>query len=919
MVLINNRLNDNAKTNQTITYFELYKNTKFTDMQNTLHFSSNKARDKFFTELGETCDGFLTYYTPFNFRRDRGLVRVPKTMDELQGYNYGRFLNGWDKKVYYFFVGGMTYLNDQTTQLEIVIDVVMTYTQGDVLNSLQGIEVKRQHLGSMMKEDLMENLRCNNDLLPINTLRYEREKSVLFNKMSVIVETGVSLDKDTWGDENSPKMKTANGNHINDTVSMTDLYIFSATEWSNFVTDLKDYPWIAQNIKKATIVPTATLDGWKTDKNHMVNFTGEPPKDKWVDFSPLNTTPKQLREWLHLAKDGSEDFLIRDGLLTVELTDFRNHTVPIKPSAIDMVQGIEIMSYQDMGYNNVIEIYHKADQARYQLDGKRFAHGTFLNNVLRFDNFDNAPLMIDNGLLAKANSAYARQNADQDTISGKINRVMDGNNSTKDRVMSAFSIYSDVFSGGLLGGIAKGAGLFKDEYNYYRDQKAQFKQWAITPPTITDGSYNTNIPRLADAYGVFLLFAFPSQQDVDKMKRYHGDYGFDTEGLTTSLDNIHSMSICNWVQFDGSWTLPDVDANFVTQLQAIFSAGVRLFHDYDYMLNYDPKDNRVIDEFDVDDDYDEVNNNHKIHTITNSEGYSFYVIESDGEFGFIDCGLSEKTTKRDREKAIEQLNSLGVNKFKFGVVTHWHDDHVTWLNTKTFNSWDGYNLYEEIPSLFEDYEVEKLYYMPFEYDRIKDYIKMGNVPEDKFNMWNTNYHEVLKIAREHNVELVELNTTEFTHDFKFGGFDITLVFKRPNSWWYENYYNNNYDSIQTIVKREVNGHVWTGWFTGDAHNISMTSNIELLADKNIIDHIDFIEVPHHGHTASESNVHIAKERFGLAKFALISTKEERLTDGEKEGTVNFFAPNYFITGNGSIEVNYDNAITVTQNGTSQKY
>lgn len=591
-----NRLQDpNYRGNRTVCYFEFFKNTKFTDMQNTLHFESNEERDKWFSRLGDAePENFITLEAPFNYRRDRGNVRVNASMDDLVGFNYGRFLNGWDKKIYYFFVAGMTYLNEGTTQIEIVIDVVMTYTQGKVLETIGGIEVKRQHLTQATRTSLMENLRTNNDVLPVDTLRYEREKSVTFKKMSVIVETAVSLDDSTWGSEDTPKMKTADGNHLNDTVSMTDLYIYELTDWSNFTTKLKDYPWIAQNIKSATIVPTATVEHITLDDTNKVNETGELLPNTWVDFSPLNTDIPTIRKWLNLNEDGSEDFMIRDNIMTIELTDYRNHTVPIKPSMIDLVEGIEIGSYQDMGYNNVIEIYHKADQARYQNDGNRYAHGTFLNNVLRFDNFDNAPLMINNGKLAKTNSSYSRSNANQDTISGRINRVMDGSNSTKDRVMSAFSIYSDVFSGGLLGSVAKGAGLFKDEYNYYRDQKAQFKQWEITPPTITDGSYNTNIPRLANAYGVFLLFALPSLADMNKIKRYYGDYGFDVAGISTSLEPLDSMSICNWVQFDGSWTIPDVDSNFILQLQSIFSAGVRMFHDYDRMLTYDPKDNRVV-------------------------------------------------------------------------------------------------------------------------------------------------------------------------------------------------------------------------------------------------------------------------------------------------------------------------------------
>lgn len=587
--------NYKGSTKKTICYFEFWKNTKFVDMQNTLHFDSNEERDKWFSLLGQgDKENFITSEVPFNFRRDRGNVRVPITMDELQGFNYGRFLNGWDKRIYYFFIGGMSYLNDNTTQVEIVIDVVMTYTQGNVLQNLAGIDVKRQHLTSDTRDYLMENLRSNDDVLPVNTLKYVKSREAIFKKFKVIVESSVSLDESTWGSDDSPKMKTSGGMHINYDVGMSDLYVYDETEWSNFTTKLKDYPWIAQNIKSATIVPADMLNGIPIDENNAINMSGNQDKNDFIDFNSfLSLDIDKLRKWVGIKSDGSEDYLIRDNLMTFELTDYRNHTVPIKPSNVDLTEGIVIGSKQNVGYNNVIEIYHARDDARRADDGLWYSHGNWLNNVLRLDNFDNAPLMIDNGKLAKANSAYSRANTNQDTFSGRINRIMDGSNSTNDRVMSAFSIYSDVFSGGLLGSVAKGAGLFKDEYNYYRDQKAQFKQWGITPPTVTDGSYNNSILKMANAYGVFLNVSVASKADMDKMRRYYGDYGFDTNGISTQLDDINSMTICNWVQFDGHWTIPNVDSNFVIQLQSIFSAGVRLFHNYDSMLTYDPKDNKI--------------------------------------------------------------------------------------------------------------------------------------------------------------------------------------------------------------------------------------------------------------------------------------------------------------------------------------
>lgn len=561
--------------------FVVFKNTKFTDMQNTVHFGSNAERDMFFDYQ---LKNKLSFDSPFNFRRDRGNVRVPMLMDDLQGYNYGYFINAFDSKRYYFFVGGMTYLNDKVTQLEIVIDIVMTYTQGNVLENLQGVEVQRRHLSSDELSKLEEELRCNDDLLPITTLKYVHDVDIIWNEWSVIVQTAVKLDGN-YGDENAPKMNTANGCQLDNTIGATDLYVFSYEEFTAKMSELADKPWVTQNIKKATLVPTDFVSNLElnTDKSIMGGTSSH------VDVSALNFTKVDLRQWLGINDFGKEDYLIHDGMMTIEVTDYRNHTLLLKPSMLR--ETTEFAAYSIVGYDNVLEICVDRDSARTNGDSK----GLFLDNVLRLDNFDNMPMLIDNTTLNKANTAYQRQIDQQQTLTGKINTLTDSNASLTDRLYSGFSLYSDIFSGGVMGSAAKAAGLLKNEYEYYRNQKAQYKQWGITPPTVTDGSYGSALLRKSQNWGVHMRVAVPEKSEVQKMQRYHGNYGFDVFGLVNDTGSLYTNSICNWLQFTGQWIIPDIDVNFMTQLQTLMEAGVRFFYDYNNLNNYDPKDNTVIE------------------------------------------------------------------------------------------------------------------------------------------------------------------------------------------------------------------------------------------------------------------------------------------------------------------------------------
>ena len=148
-----------------LTSFTFYKNTLFTDMQNTVHFNSNNERDNWFNSYFDS-NNKIEFEHAFNMRRDRATLKVPRGFEELLGFNYCRFLNGFDNRFYYAYVTGMSYLNDRTTEVTLIIDVLMTYTQGNVIQNLQNVEVERQHLPIAIMDKYMPFLRTNDDVVP---------------------------------------------------------------------------------------------------------------------------------------------------------------------------------------------------------------------------------------------------------------------------------------------------------------------------------------------------------------------------------------------------------------------------------------------------------------------------------------------------------------------------------------------------------------------------------------------------------------------------------------------------------------------------------------------------------------------------------------------------------------------------------
>ena len=324
-----------------LSQFTLYKNTNFTDMQNTLHFNSNNERDNWFSTYF-TDDNVITFQNPFNFRYDRGTLKVPIVMNELQGFNYCKFVDGFDGKTYYAFIVKTSYLNDRTTQLDLVIDVVMTYTQGNILENLQNVEVIRQHLPLQELQGREEYLRMNDDILPTSTMMFidpsdftsNHSTGVQFDSFMYIIQSAVELDND-FGSEDKPKMNTATGGTYDGITSAISLYLVASGDLDRLLTELSKFPWITQNFKTIVKVPAFFFDlsqlntvDCKGVQLHVLD--GE--KISTVLPLPFVLTKPKIKEVLGL-KD-FEDYLVRDQVINIYLTDYRGNQLNFETGKI---------------------------------------------------------------------------------------------------------------------------------------------------------------------------------------------------------------------------------------------------------------------------------------------------------------------------------------------------------------------------------------------------------------------------------------------------------------------------------------------------------------------------------------------------------------------------------------------------------
>ena len=79
-------------------------------------------------------------------------------------------------------------------------------------------------------------------------------------------------------------------------------------------------------------------------------------------------------------------------------------------------------------------------------------------------------------------------------------------------------------------------------------------------------------------FGIHFKFSKPSKSEMNKIKKYYKLFGYELNNHGSKLEKVDSMSICNYIQFEGSWSIKNVDVAIIEMMKAQFEGGVRLWH-----------------------------------------------------------------------------------------------------------------------------------------------------------------------------------------------------------------------------------------------------------------------------------------------------------------------------------------------------
>lgn len=567
-----------------LTDFTFYKNTPFTDFTNTILFSSNEERDKYFDYRFESIS-FLNIR--FNFIRDRGIVKITTPYHAMAGVNYCRFTSDFEPNVtYYAYVMDYKYLNDDTTEVQLLIDGIMTFCQGDTLSKFNNLRVTRKHLSRHEYESRIRELKNNDDVIKTHTKRYTHTNQLLFKDLDVLIQISCSLTAE-FGNVDDPKIESSDGITFDKITSPVNLYTVKKEHFNELMEKLSPFPWITQNIRSVSLVPSILLENktvkvspksFKFDHLYTLRDGATTELNRFdIDLLKISKTINEMYEMFNL--DPKEDkHLLRNEYTTTEVYTFLGDQLFIDNGQLSETFGLSFRSRYVMGYHNEVGVYVRNYKAEENEDG------SFLNDAIFIKGFDDVPIMIDNYNLAMSKSANQRQLAESKLISNQISNIADSGADPKDRFFDAASLATNLSPMNLFG-------KFVDEHDFYQRQQAEMKDMALSSDTVTNQSNNNSLAIARDFFGITVKHAQPTKTEWEKIKKYYKLFGYLVNDENSRVDP-RQMTICDYVQFSGQFMIDNVDISINEMLKSQFENGVRFWH---YNNVRDPMNQNILD------------------------------------------------------------------------------------------------------------------------------------------------------------------------------------------------------------------------------------------------------------------------------------------------------------------------------------
>src|SRR5699024_10686249 len=332
----------------------------------------------------------------------------------------------------------------------------------------------------------------------------------------VLMQVSCSLTA-YFGDVDNHKIVSSESITFDKITSTVNLYTVKKDKFNDLMELLSDFPWITQNIRSVSLVPSILLEN-KTIKANPKSYTFNDlytlRDNATTGLNRFDTQllkiSKSIDELYDLFNlDPDEDkHLLRNEYTTSEVYTFNGDQLFIDNGLLSDKYGLFFRSSYIMGYHNEVAIYIENYKSEEDIEG------SFLNDAIFIKNFDDVPIMIDNYNLSMAKSANQRQLAESKLVSNRIANITDKGTDPKDRFMDDMSLVSKLSSASLFG-------KFVDEHDFYKQQQAEQKDMALNTDTVTGASNNNSLAIARGFFGLTVKHAQPTENEWKKIKTYY--------------------------------------------------------------------------------------------------------------------------------------------------------------------------------------------------------------------------------------------------------------------------------------------------------------------------------------------------------------------------------------------------------------
>lgn len=321
--------------------------------RNVVDWRDQQHKDSYFSSLkSDSCElGSMTYLKP----NDPIFVDVP--FSKAYSYNYIVVENPKlpvpgevEPRKLYYFVTAVGYVAPNTTSIAVQLDVWTTY--GDTAEFGRCF-VERGHVG--IAAEMSKPTPTADKLGPARSKVYRRyltaaEGLDIGNEYligdvdafsiadydhgwAVVIMSTTDLLAD-WGTLSNPSMTTADGQVTDGLIGGCNVYSMSATDFRQFMKNIRNYPWVAKGIISVTAFPKALLtDGPSVEKDGVTLYF-------------LGTTPDKgfYREiddvWERLSKSIPDRYRNLHKFLcypysVIELNSYNGSPVLLKPELLN--------------------------------------------------------------------------------------------------------------------------------------------------------------------------------------------------------------------------------------------------------------------------------------------------------------------------------------------------------------------------------------------------------------------------------------------------------------------------------------------------------------------------------------------------------------------------------------------------------